>query len=130
MHTDPHEEEESKPAMTHTLLQSNYPGIRFWTREEWAKYEAKMKGSSDPIDQAGPQGKKRGVQGQNILIKYIQQPDGSLISGVQAKAIRKHARSIWIDLYTRGLAPKMWSKVPRSVEDKYVHEMEEQWPIL
>lgn len=66
-----------------------------------------MKGSSDPTDQAGPQGKKRGMQGQNVSMKYIQQPDRSLISGVQAKAIRKHARSIWIDLYARGLAPKM-----------------------
>jgi len=70
------------------------------------------------------------MQGQNVSMKYIQQPDRSLITGAQAKAIRRHARSIWINLFTRGLALKTWSRMPRSIEDKYVCEMEEQWPIL
>ena len=47
-----HKEEESKPVMITTciLSHSNYPNIRFWTKEEWIKEVNKKKASSDPTD--------------------------------------------------------------------------------
>ena len=37
---------------------------------------------------------------------------------------------IWVDLYTRGITLKKWSKALRTVHEEYACEMETQWPIL
>lgn len=53
-----------------------------------------------------------------------------MISGTHAADIREYARSLWRGFDTRGLAPKMWSKALRSVEDECIRDMENQWPVL
>ena len=84
-----HEEEESKPVMTTTwvLSRSDYPNIRFWTKEEWIKEVNKKKASSDPTDQAGPRGRARCTLGQNVATTYIEDSEGRPIDGTQAREI-------------------------------------------
>jgi len=61
---------------------------------------------------------------------YVEQSDGKSIGGRDAEDICRYARSIWIDLYSWGMAPKKWGDAPRSVQDQYARDMENKWPVL
>jgi len=46
---DPYEEERPKPTIS--CSRSDYPDIKYWTKEEWNKAQSAKKNSSDPADQ-------------------------------------------------------------------------------
>jgi hypothetical protein len=125
----PHDEE-SKPTTTTVYSQSNCPDIKYWTKKEWTEAQSAKKNSSDPTDQPGARGKSRCAQGVNVSAKYLEEHNGMPVTGTKAAKIREYARSIWIDFDARGVAPRKWSHAPRSVQDEYVRDMENQWPIL
>jgi len=72
----------------------------------------------------------RCAQGHNISMQFIKEADRQPISSMQAEDIQAFARTIWTDLYARGLAPKTWGNASRKVHDKYEREMETWWPVL
>ena len=111
-------------------LRSDYPSVRYWTKDEWIEAETKRKDTSHLGSNTGIRGGTRCAQGENVSMTYIEEPDGRAISGRRTAEIREFARSIWRDLYSRGLAPKKWRDAPRRVQDEYAHEMERHWPIL
>jgi len=121
---------ESDPEAAPTYSRANFPDIKFWTKEEFMEFEAKRKDLSDPMDQPGPCGRTRCAQGENVTMLFIEQSDGRAVSGMHAGDIRYFARSLWKDLYARGLAPETWGDAPRSIQDEYAHKMEKKWPIL
>jgi len=123
-------EEESQPTTVPAYSRSDFPNITYWTREEFAKFEAMKKNSTDPTSKTGGRGKTRCANDENVNSTYLEQSDGTPLSGKKVGAIRAYARSIWVDLYTRGMAPKKWSNASRRVHDEYVLEMENRWPIL
>ena len=111
-------------------LRSDYPSVRYWTKDEWIEAETKRKDTSHLGSNTGIRGGTRCAQGENVSMTYIEEPDGRAISGRRTAEIREFARSIWRDLYSRGLAPKKWHDAPRRVQDEYAHEMERHWPVL
>jgi hypothetical protein len=111
-------------------LQSDYPNINFWMKEEWIEYESKRKDSANPINKPGVRGRMRCAQGENVSMKYIETEDRTLISGRQVAAIREYARDLWKDFYQRGLAPQKWSDALKGVKDKYAQDMEETFKVL
>jgi len=125
---DPYKEERSKPTIS--CSRSDYPDIKYWTKEEWNEAQSAKKNSSDPVDQPGARGRSRCAQGENVSAKYLEQTNGTPIGGRQAADIRAYARSIWIDFDKRNVAPRKWSHAPRSLQDEYVRDMETQWPVL
>jgi hypothetical protein len=105
-------------------LRSNCPEIKYWTKKEWNEAQSAKKNSSDPTDQPSAQGRLRYAKGENVSTKYLEGLDGVPISGMDAAKIREYARSLWSDFDKRGVAPKKWSNAPRSLQDKYVRDME------
>ena len=111
-------------------LRSDYPSVQYWTKDEWIEAETKRKDTSHLGSNTGIRGGTRCAQGENVSMTYIEEPDGRAISGRRAAEIREFARSIWRDLYSRGLAPQKWRDAPRRVQDEYACEMERHWPVL
>jgi hypothetical protein len=100
------------------MLRSDYPGIKYWTRAEWASQR-----EVDDIET--PPGPRRGLwcaKGENMMMQYIESPDGMLVSGAVASNIREYARSIWRGFYDQGFAPPTWGghvqKVRRPVQQR------------
>lgn len=125
----PHEEESDSAARA-VRSRSEYPAIKYWTKDEWTGNESKKKESSDPTDEPGPRGKTRCAQGINVMTTFIEKEDGEPVSGSDAASMRAYARSLWKDFYARGIAPKTWGDAMRSVEAEYERDMERRWTEL
>src|SRR6266853_4206445 len=82
--------------MLPSLSHSDFPLMKFWTREEWNAYNtARKDASSTEVD--NPQGGPTG---------YIEEADGTPVSNTTIAEIRLFAQSIWIGVFERGKAPK------------------------
>ena len=59
------------------LSRSDFPHIRFWTKEEWDNHKSRSK------DASGPKGKgpERSSKGLNTTALYLENEDGTPISG-------------------------------------------------
>jgi hypothetical protein len=109
---------------------ADFPLVNYWTRQQWKDAETCHKDSSNPDIKGGTRGGSRAALGENVMMQYIEHQDGSVIDGSTAAGIRRTARTLWHDFYTRGLAPKTWGKVTREVEERFICEMEKDWPVL
>jgi hypothetical protein len=108
------------------MSRSDYSNIKYWTKEEWVKRQEEDDIKTQP-------GSCRGLQcvkGENIMMKYIESPNGKLVSGAVASDIWEYARSIWRGLYTWGLAPQTWGSASRTLKDQFNLEMKREWPVL
>jgi hypothetical protein len=114
-----------------TYSRSDYPKITYWTKQEWnaiqADTEKKAKGT--PIV-AGTRGATRSSKGENVMMLFLQNKDGTPVSGTDAAYIRDFARSIWRGFYLRGMAPETWGSVALDVKNDYIFEMEKKWEVL
>lgn len=61
---------------------------------------------------------------------YIENADGTPVDGTIASTMREFARSIWRDLYLRGMAPETWGQATRQVREEFCQEMERAYPAL
>ena len=112
-------------------LQSDYPLIKYWTRQQWKDSENNNKDASDLLEiKNKTRGGTRSAKGENVMMLYIEHEDGTPIDGNMAAQIREHARLLWKDLYHRGKAPERWTDASREVRDEYFREMEERWEVL
>jgi hypothetical protein len=110
-----------------SLLRSEYPFVRFWTKDEWKAYHATTKDSSE-VSTGNAQ--DNGAIGANKTMAYIEQDDGTPVSSDTAAQIRHFARSIWRGFRARGQAPKTWGEAPRELRDDYIRKMEMRWEVL
>ena len=112
------------------LPKSDYPYIRFWTKEEWSKHKNNTDNSSDIGKKKGIRGGTRASQGENVMLLFVEDITGTPVDGLLACKIRDHARSIWVSLYSRGMAPQTWGSAPIESKDEYYYEMEYKYPCL
>jgi hypothetical protein len=116
---------------TKPYLQSDYPLIKYWTRQQWKDSENNNKDASDILEVKNKtRGGTRSAKGENVMMLYIEHEDGTPIDGNMAAQVREHARLLWKDLYHRGKAPEKWTDASRDVRDEYFREMEERWQVL
>lgn len=112
------------------LQKSDYPHIQFWTKEEWSKYKNDMDNSSDIGKKRGARGGTRASRGENVMFLFVEETNGASVDGSLASKIRDHARSIWVSLYARGMAPQTWGYLSMESKDEYYYEMEHKYPCL
>lgn len=118
----------SKPR---SYLQSEYPLVKYWTRQQWKENENTSKDASDLLESKDkPRGGTRSARGENVMMLYIEHVDGMPIDGAMAAQIREHARMVWKDFYQRGKAPEKWTDASRDVREEYLREMEGRWEVL
>lgn len=134
-----HEEEQSYPPSHNTTIeftkqplysQTEYPHIKYWTKQQWRENENSTKDASDLLDKEKTRGGTRSAKGENVMMLYIEHKDGTPVDGRMAAEIREHARMVWKDLYQRGKAPEKWTDAPRDVREQYFCEMEGRWEVL
>ena len=112
------------------LVQSDYPAIMFWNKLDWKKTENSWKDSSDLEAKIGECGGTRCSKGENVMMRYIENEDGSPVEGALATSIREFARSIWRGFYSQSIASVKWGDAPLEVRDRYCHEMESAFMVL
>lgn len=116
---------------TKLYSQSDYPLVKYWTRQQWKDNENNNKDASDILESKDKtRGGTRSAKGENVMMLYVEHEDGTPIDGITAAQIREHARLIWKDLYHRGKAPEKWTDASREVREEYFREMEGRWEVL
>jgi len=68
--------------------------------------------------------------GENVMMLYVENADGTAISGTCASEIREFARSIWRGFYSREIAPKKWGDASKDIREEYYREMENEFRVL
>jgi hypothetical protein len=120
----------SPDASSDFLAPSDFPYIRYWMKHGWKKHLKETKDSSPLEPSTGTRGGSRAAEGENVMMQYIEEADGTPISAEKASQIRGRARSIWIGFYPWGLAPDVWGDASKEARDQYYCEMEKHFPVL
>ena len=108
------------------LSRADYPQVKFWTRDEWDDHKSRLK------DTSGSKGKgpECSSKGSNTTALYLENEDGTPISGPTVGQMRATARTVWIELFDRKKAPSSWGKASLEARNLYHSEMEKRWGFL
>ena len=106
------------------LSQVNYPKVKFWTRNSWNKSDTGFADIETDARNVADRGLGRQAQGVNVTYTFMEDENGTLLSGFTTRAINTTAREIWQELKKRNKAPKTWlTGASTSVRNFYRVEM-------
>ncbi|KAG6852240.1 hypothetical protein C0991_001711 [Blastosporella zonata] len=105
------------PAMS----EDNYPFVKFWTAKLYhtAKKTRKSLTGLDDVDNNG-----------NTMTWYVETEDGEPVDSKTVEKVRGTARTIWHELYLRGIAPVTWAEAGLVAHNYFKHHMCRQFPQL
>ena len=109
------------------LMSSDFPLVIFWTKRAWRKHEGGKKDSTELVAQSGQRGGARSAQGENVMMQFIQNDDGTTIDGTLAAEMREFARSLWRGFHSRNATPEKWGDTSKDIREEYYHQMENEF---
>jgi hypothetical protein len=112
------------------LSQLNYLLVRYWNRKIWKSIAGTRKDTFEVQTKNRSCGGTRSSKGENVMMLYIEDANGTPIDGNTASGIRELARSIWRNLYERGIAPETWGQATMEVCEEFCREMESEYLVL
>ncbi|KAG6809263.1 hypothetical protein H0H92_000962 [Tricholoma furcatifolium] len=117
----------SRPALQQRKRE-DHPKIRYWHKHEWTAVHQDLKDSGDA--KSGAKGRVRQAQGVNVMLRYVENEDGTVVDGYVAKQIRELARRIWQSFADNNMHPTTWGRASQAVMAGYREEMERAFPLL
>jgi hypothetical protein len=116
------------------LNHSEYPHVKYWTRQQWDNYCAGNKGKTNGLAQTiGKRGRPAKTATGDELDNdnsddsakhpYIETVEGRPISALHLHRIGVKAWAIWTSLANRGLAPEKFMKMDAAAKEYYFSEM-------
>lgn len=109
-----------------TLQRADYTNVKYWEKGEWLAEEKRTTEAALP----GTRGGARAAQGINVSLLFVENTDGTPVSGARASSMREQAKTIFKDLHERNKAPQTWSKLSEDKKERYAQRMEEIFPEL
>ncbi|KAJ7257660.1 hypothetical protein C8J57DRAFT_1647316 [Mycena rebaudengoi] len=116
---------------TALLERNDHPKVRFWTRDDFNKVGGKKKTTS--INSERPRrGNTRMTQDINVMFTFLEQADGTILSGKEAQAVRRHATTALLEIHTNypDLVPATWGVAPLSIVNYVRSELYAAYPCL
>lgn len=110
------------------LSPMDYPNIKFWTKKDWKDHGSNQKDISW-LEHARDSQRDEDND-TNVMMRFIENEDGTLIVGSTAREIRYLARAIWRGFYALGTAPRKWGDATNDVRQSFFQQMEARWPVL
>ncbi|KAF8648112.1 hypothetical protein AX16_006396 [Volvariella volvacea WC 439] len=111
-------------------LSEHYPKVEYWTHEDYVKATLnsvnKSTMNNGNATQKAKVGRPRKAQDPSenpVRHPYLQKADGSTLSDTELSDISKSARSIWMALLKRGLAPPSYGTMDVMTKLYFVREM-------
>lgn len=114
------------------LDHSEYPHVKYWTRQQWDNYCAENKGKTNGLAQTiGKRGRPAKTTSDelndsnddNAKHPYVETVEGRPVSALHLHRIGVKARAIWTSLANRGLAPEKFMKMDAAAKEYYFTEM-------
>ena len=114
----------------HTLLKlvdSDFPLVRFWYKTSWKTHNKGKKDTTRLEASSGQQGSTCAAQGENVNLLFIENANGTPITGTLAAEMREHTRSIWRGLHKKNAALEKWGNASNKIHEQYYYEMESKF---
>ncbi len=118
------------PQQSWGLVEADFPQMKYWRRQAWKVHEDEQNDSTGLVSKRGQRGGARSARGINVMMQYIENADGSPISGDYAAEMREFTRSIWRGLDKRKAAPEKWGDATKDVRKHFYFEMEKEFYML
>ncbi|KAH9174060.1 hypothetical protein EDB89DRAFT_2068003 [Lactarius sanguifluus] len=96
------------------LVPSGFPLVKYWKRRAWRTHDDKEKD----------------LMGENVMMQYIENADGTPITGDVAADMRTFVRSLWFKLNNRKIALAKWGDASKDIHENYYFEMESEFYVL
>ncbi|KAH9028891.1 hypothetical protein EDB85DRAFT_1892326 [Lactarius pseudohatsudake] len=112
------------------LVPSEFPLVKYWRRRAWRTHDDEGKDSTVLASSSGQRGGARAAKGENVMMQYIENADGTPITGDVAADMRSFARSLWVELNTRHIAPPKWGDASMTIRENFHFEMESKFYVL
>ncbi|KAJ7131573.1 hypothetical protein C8R43DRAFT_1133788 [Mycena crocata] len=116
------------------LHREDYPDVPIWTDKEYLTAHGDRKAAKGPVtmeDTKARCGSKRlSEDDENVTFWFVTNIDGTEVTGSWGREARQHARAIWVQLHTEGVAPFHWSEASMTVREFYAYHMELKFPEL
>ncbi|KAJ7138749.1 hypothetical protein C8R43DRAFT_955226 [Mycena crocata] len=116
------------------LHREDYPDVPIWTDKEYLTAHSDRKAAKGPVtmeDTKARRGSKRlSEDDENVTFWFVTNTDGTEVTGSWGREARQHARAIWVQLHTEGVAPFHWSEASMTVREFYAYHMELKFPEL
>ncbi|KIJ13968.1 hypothetical protein PAXINDRAFT_13289 [Paxillus involutus ATCC 200175] len=113
------------------LRSADFPALRTsWTKSEWHRQKAQLKGITDMSSGVSKQGRSSGAKGENVAMQYVQDENGLSVSGDRAKAIRDTAAAFYEELKTHNMAPATWGSASLVVKETFYQVMRSKYSEL
>jgi hypothetical protein len=109
---------------------SDYPLIKFWHKRDWTVHQKAKKEVNDLNRVPPKRGNVRAAKGENVMMLYVEDSNGTPINGNRAAEICKLSRALFAQFSESGVAPKTWSKASITTIDFYKQEMRNRFPEL
>ncbi|KAH9171416.1 hypothetical protein EDB89DRAFT_1805850, partial [Lactarius sanguifluus] len=71
-----------------------FPLVKYWKRRAWRTHDDEEKDSTVLASSSGQRGGARAAKGENVMMQYIENADGTPITGDVAADMRAFARSL------------------------------------
>ncbi|KAJ7741149.1 hypothetical protein DFH07DRAFT_965039 [Mycena maculata] len=107
-----------------------YPQVRFWSRK---KYTVTKDTKTTTLNStSAKRGSSRIVDDVNVMHRYLEKEDGSIVSGREAQEMRRTQASIFVEIKTKSRAdlPQRWGEASLTVRNYHRSQMYSHHPIL
>ncbi|KAJ7023771.1 hypothetical protein C8F04DRAFT_1401526 [Mycena alexandri] len=119
------------PGATDLADQKDFPLVRWWDRTSYTKSQSTKK-TTTMNSESGKRGGARAAKDINVMHQYLETEDGKSVSGLTAKAMRTHQRTIFREIRKRAPEelPATWGNASLSVVNYHRAEMYKAHPLL
>ncbi|KAJ7027372.1 hypothetical protein C8F04DRAFT_1399548 [Mycena alexandri] len=119
------------PGATDLADPKEFPLVRWWNRRDFTQSQTKKK-TITMNSEAGKRGGSRAAKNINVMHQYLENEDGTVVSGLEAKAMRKHQRTIFREIRKQmpNELPTTWGNASLPVANYHRSEMYKVYPSL
>ncbi|KAJ7713251.1 hypothetical protein B0H16DRAFT_1810742 [Mycena metata] len=119
------------PGATDLADPKEFPLVRWWNRADFTRSQPKKK-TTTMNSESGKRGGSRAAKDINVMHQYLENEDGTEVSGLAAKAMRGHQRTIFREIKKRAPdeLPATWGNASLSVVNYHRSEMYKAYPSL
>ncbi|KAJ7728717.1 hypothetical protein B0H16DRAFT_1894031 [Mycena metata] len=119
------------PGATDLADPKEFPLVRWWNRADFTRSQPKKK-TTTMNSESGKRGGSRAAKDINVMHQYLENEDGTEVSGLAAKAMRGHQRTIFREIKKRAPdeLPATWGNASLSVLNYHRSEMYKAYPSL
>ncbi|KAJ7022699.1 hypothetical protein C8F04DRAFT_1310168 [Mycena alexandri] len=119
------------PGATDLADQKDFPLVRWWDRTSYTKSQSTKK-TTTMNSESGKRGGARAAKDINVMHQYLETEDSKSVSGLTAKAMRTHQRTIFREIRKRAPEelPATWGNASLSVVNYHRAEMYKAHPLL